>query len=99
MRKALLYIKVVVLLSAFAAMGNSHASNLDGQSFIEAGVCDFNVIVGEHNYGNDDKAVFTETILFTDPVQISSPFQYHSLIHKKSASSRPFARAPPVYTL
>jgi hypothetical protein len=99
MRKALLYIKVVLLLSAFAAMGSSHASSLESQSFIEASTSDFNAIVGEHNYGNDDKTVFTETILFFDAVQVSRPFLYHSLIQKKSATSKPFARAPPASTV
>ena len=99
MRKALLYIKVVLLLSAFAAMGSSHASSLESQSFIEASACDFNAIVGEHNYGNDDKTVFTETILCFDSIQVSRPSQYHSLIQKKSASRKPFARAPPAYTV
>ena len=98
MRKALLYIKVVLLLSAFAAMGSSHASSLENQSFIEASNSDFKAIVGEHNFGSDDKIVFTEASLFLVPVQASRPFQHHFLIQKKSASSKPFARAPPVYT-
>lgn len=96
MRKALLYIKVVLFLATFVGASSSNAANAGNQSLLAPCAYDVNVSTGEQTNGDNDKFIVTETVFSFVQFRSSPVAQWHSASIISYALSQPSARAPPV---
>lgn len=95
MRKALLLIKVVLLLTAFMGLSNIHAAEFGGKSFLATSICDLTASSCNQTSGNDDEQVTSSESHF--PTSRSSAiitFDY-AFATVGAFANLPFARAPP----
>lgn len=96
MRKALLLIKVVLLLTAMTGQSNAQAADSGSMNFLAASICDFNTFYNNQQYGDDDAATSSEYHFVLSRAAHFLPSDYTSL-SARLFSARPFARAPPAH--
>lgn len=99
MRKALLFIKVVLLLVTFVGTSSSYASKAGGHNLLAVSAFDACISHGQQNTTEDDKAIVTE--LEPPPVAAlssSATPEYLLLLASRINNAHP-ARAPPVNPL
>lgn len=92
MHKALLLIKVALLLATFASAGATHATATAQQGLVS--------ICGDFSFGSsptgDDKKAIASTPLVTQVVITTHHyFPWQLLVLPETVATRPFARAPP----
>lgn len=93
MRKALLLVKIALVLAAFASLGSTHAAASDHHNLVtQAG----DLVFSSVNPGGDDKkAVNTSSlIVLPDFLHCDSPSR-PAFVFTGTFTTRPFARAPP----
>lgn len=96
MRRAVVAIKILLLLSAFIGTGNSYAAYKNNKNLFSVDGFDIVNNTGEQYCADGDKAVPAE---FLHPCLISSspPSFYQDLfIRVTGIADKPLARAPPV---
>ena len=99
MRKALLFIKVVLLLATFVGTSSSHASKFGGHSLLAVSAFDANINLGQQSTAEDDKAVITDLELPLVVIQSSPLAHWQLLVLNNRIDNGHFARAPPLNTL
>jgi hypothetical protein len=99
MRKALLFIKVALLLVTFVGTSSSHASKSGGHNLLAVSAFDACINHGQQNTTEDDKAIITDLELPPVVVYISSAtfWELSTLVERINRAHS--ARAPPVHTL
>lgn len=95
MRKALLLIKIALLLATFASFGSVHAAAIADQHSVTSQVSDFALGSPSTSGGDDKKAIAPVTLVI---LSVSAP-EIHVVrqtpILSEANAARPFARAPP----
>lgn len=95
MRKALLLIKVVLLLTAFMGLSNVHAAEFGSKSFLATSICDLNANPSNQQSGSDDEEfTSSESHFFTSRSSAIIADDY-AFATSGAIAARPFARAPP----
>lgn len=99
MRKALLFIKVVLLLVTFVGTSSSYASKAGGHNLLAISAFDACISHGQQNTTEDDKAVVTDLALPPVIVHTSSVLPGQLILLASLSNNAHPARAPPVNTL
>lgn len=99
MRKALLFIKVVLLLATFVGTSSSHASKSGGHNLLAVSAFDANISFGQQNTTEDDKAVVSDLELSPVVIHVSPKTHWQLLVLVSRSGNDHFARAPPLNTL
>jgi hypothetical protein len=99
MRKALLFVKVVLLLATFVGTSSSHASKSGGHNLLALSAFDANISFGQQNTTEEDKSVVTDLELPLVVFQSSPVTHWQLLVLGNRIDNSHFARAPPVNAL
>lgn len=99
MHKALLFIKVVLLLAAFVGTSSSHASQSGGHSLLALSSFDATINLGQQNTTEDDKAIVTNLDSPLVVPNTSSVIHWQILVLAAGVDNGHFARGPPLNTL
>lgn len=94
MRKTLLFIKVFLLLTAFAGVSNIHAAESGSKNFFAASVCDLNAGLG-NQVSSDDNDPIGSAYRFLFITSASFFLVDYTFVYVNAVSDGPFARAPP----
>jgi len=97
MRKALLFIKVVLLLTAFVGVSNIYAADFGSKNFFASSVCDLNASLGNQQSTSDDDADVASEYHFLSLSSASFVSVDYAFVTSDIDASRPFARAPPAH--
>ena len=86
MRKALLFVKVVLLLATFVGTSSSHASKSGGHNLLALSAFDANISFGQQNTTEEDKSVVTDLEL---PLVVfkSSPLKLGDEVARKLSTA------------
>lgn len=95
MRKALLLIKVILLLTAFMGLSNIHAAEFGGKSFLATSICDLHANSSNQQTGSDDDDVTISESHFLSSGSLALLTDGYAFASSSAMASRPFARAPP----
>lgn len=95
MRKALLLIKVVLLLTAFMGLSNIHAAEFGSKSFLATSICDLNANTSNQQSGNDDEELTSSESHFLSTRSAAIIAGDYAFATYGAVATRPFARAPP----
>lgn len=99
MRKALLFIKVALLLVTFVGTSSSHASKSGGHNLLAVSVFDACISHGQQNTAEDDKAIVSDLELLPVVVHTSSVTSWKLLVLIERTNKAHAARAPPSHIL
>lgn len=99
MRKALLFIKVILLLATFVGTSSTHASKAGSHNLLAVSFGDSNINLG-HQPTTEDDSVIVNHVDLPPLISESSPvIHWYLLVVIERQTNKPFARAPPVNSL
>ncbi len=99
MRKALLFIKVVLLLVTFVSASSSHIAQVGSHDLLASVVLDSNIgFVHQSNSGEDEKAILDDSQQSPPSVGVTADISWQSRQPAERLVSGFLARAPPVNT-
>jgi hypothetical protein len=96
MRKALLFIKVVLLLATFVGTSSTHASKVGSHNLLAVSFSDSHINFGHQPATEDDSVIVTHVDLPSLISESSPAIHWYLLVVIKRQANKPFARAPPV---